>query len=199
MTPESWAEWCLTVLGWRPPDPPSPNRLAQVLGITVIGKPTGPRTWDGTSGRDRDLWWICLNRSRPWTRRQWTLAHEIGHILQHGDRRVRGLWHRDGSAANVLEREADRFAAAFLMPEALMDALVMNAVQPLSVEALARYLGLSEQAVARRLEELYPPPFFDVPRLRSRHGAAARQGRTCSCGRLVPHGCISCSEPPCQA
>jgi Zn-dependent peptidase ImmA (M78 family) len=151
MTPEAWAAYCLTRIGWTSPVPPSPNQLARSLGVYVFGKPDGPPDWDGSSSIEDNVWWVVLNRQKPWTRRQWTLTHELGHILQHGHL-LRGHWHRIPSEARIrLEREADRFARAFLMPPELM---WWAAHHFSTAEALAAYLRLSLPAVVRRMQEL---------------------------------------------
>jgi Zn-dependent peptidase ImmA (M78 family) len=60
--------------------------LADKLSIVVTRTPryTGPDACDGLSIVEGDAWIILVNRSQAWVRRQWTLTHEIGHILQHG-------------------------------------------------------------------------------------------------------------------
>jgi len=93
-----------------------------------------------------------LNRTKPWRRRQWTLAHELGHILIHGAQ-ADGQWRRrPAEAAHDAERAADRFAAAFLMPASLMIVLWHKHQ---NVAQVAAYLGVSDMAVTLRLRELH--------------------------------------------
>lgn len=146
------ARRCLDLVNWVPPRTPSPNALARALGITVIGKPTGSTEWDGSSGRLGQAWWICLNRQKPWRRRQWTLAHEIGHIMLHAQGGG-GQWHRAGPADKPLEREADRFATLFLMPAPLMAYLAGRYAG--DVLRISDHLGLTSLAVSYRLRELH--------------------------------------------
>src|SRR6185437_11369540 len=73
---------------------------------------------------DGKRWAIVVNQSHPQTRKRFTIAHELGHLLLHGfttphaDRefivRFRDARSSDGS---VLEEiEANQFAAELLMP-----------------------------------------------------------------------------------
>ena len=77
-----------------------------VDGITIgIGAATKPR--------------ILINSSAPATRRKFTLAHEIGHVVipWHTGTIVSHLENREVDAAyNQMETEANRFAAELLMP-----------------------------------------------------------------------------------
>ncbi len=78
------------------------------------------------------------------SRRRWTLAHELSHIL---------LGHISGSAVQPLdescELDADRFAAELLAP---LDVLQFCAVS--SPQEIARLCELSMQAAQYRYEEL---------------------------------------------
>lgn len=77
-----------------------------VDGITIgIGAATKPR--------------ILINSSSPVTRRKFTLAHEIGHVVipWHTGTIVSHLENREVDAAySQMETEANRFAAELLMP-----------------------------------------------------------------------------------
>jgi Zn-dependent peptidase ImmA (M78 family)/DNA-binding XRE family transcriptional regulator len=96
---------------------------------------------------------IALNEDKAYTRRPFTLAHELAHGLFHYDRPAilcRGRSH------DPLEFFADRFAAQFLVPgEALQDRLrdlqarVLD--DPDDVIHLARYFGVSYGAMRWRL------------------------------------------------
>jgi hypothetical protein len=57
-------------------------------------------------------------------RLRFTCAHELGHVMLH--RRVRGVFHENSNIGSFIspdryERQADRFAAAFLMPVPLLE------------------------------------------------------------------------------
>ena len=80
-------------------------------------------------------------------RRNWTIAHELGHVL---------LGHTELSQTS--EREADAFAAEFLMPEAViryLDSLEGEAITP---EIMTNYFSASITACKRRRLNL---PFSD--------------------------------------
>ena len=76
------------------------------------------------------------------TRRRWTLAHEIGHVL---------CGHVSGEDIPTpsQEREADRFAAELLAPLTVLH--FCGASSPIEVERLC---GLSRQAAEARFREL---------------------------------------------
>ena len=83
------------------------------------------------------------NRNRSRARINWTIAHELGHIL---------LQHTAGTARE--EREADRFAAAFLLPEAVIRYLDCRLGRPLTPSEMLPYFGASLSACRRRRREL---------------------------------------------
>lgn len=84
-------------------------------------------------------------------RRNWTIAHELGHVL---------LGHGEVSRAN--EREADAFAAELLMPEAVIRFLDEREGEPISPETMTNYFPASLTACKRRrlnlaFDERYRP------------------------------------------
>ena len=80
-------------------------------------------------------------------RRNWTIAHELGHVL---------LGHSELSKVN--EREADIFAAELLMPEAVIRHLDARDGEAISPEAMTNYFSASLTACKRRRLNL---PFSD--------------------------------------
>ena len=61
-----------------------------------------------------------VNCSKPSLHQRFVLAHEYGHLLLHRDRTE--IWERDIFNANTPEeRQANAFAAAFLMPKPLIE------------------------------------------------------------------------------
>lgn len=92
---------------------------------------------------------IALNSRDTDERQLFTLAHELGHVL---------LGHRAGMLTELPiaddpedEREANAFAAEFLMPAARIAGWVAAGTD---VTDLCRYTGVSREAMARRLAEL---------------------------------------------
>jgi len=133
---------------------------------TLPGAPSLPR---GTtlSGllfpAKRRIWVDARETRRSPGRRSFTIAHEIGHWEMHRDigdgihARFCRSDHVGATASELkqsvrLEREANRFAAALLMPEDLLRRQVSES--GLNVLALASRFGVSGQAMQIRLETL---------------------------------------------
>jgi hypothetical protein len=110
------------------------------------------------------IWVDAVEAARSPGRRRFTIAHELGHWRLHcrGQRHARAAVYcrseeiggdletlRMGS---VREREANRFAAALLMPEALVRREA--AALKLNVLALARSFEVSSPAMKVRLQTL---------------------------------------------
>jgi len=160
MTPAEAAAWALQVSKWRFPTRPNPNNLARMLGFEIARMPSSSRDIDGMCLATSEGGIILVNPQRPWVRRQWTIAHEIGHLLLHKSSWTQGgqaplaCWeaHRAGKASTQWEREADRFATMFLMPDVLVDYWYTE--YGCDVEKVAFVLGVSKQALLLRLREL---------------------------------------------
>lgn len=73
---------------------------------------------------DRQTRTVRISRQLPYHVRAFTAAHELGHALLHAATGVHRDRPLDGSAPSrdVMELEADKFAAYFLMPEKLVRA-----------------------------------------------------------------------------
>lgn len=100
---------------------------------------------------------VMVNAKHPRTRRAWTLAHELAHLLT--DRQGTEVCYlEDGKPPS--ERFADFFGAAFLMPGAAIRKAFQEAVDAtgkFSVRALvlmAYRFSVSVEAMFRRLEQL---------------------------------------------
>ena len=90
---------------------------------------------------------ICLASDRGNVlRRRFSAAHEIAHLILHRDRPV------PGSAGN--EREADRFAAEFLMPAADIVPMLPRRPDLAQLVELQQQWGVSVQALLRRCNDL---------------------------------------------
>ena len=95
---------------WKVPRGPITNvtKLMEDAGIVVILSEFDTHLLDGfTIADDSPTPLVFQNMMSPGDRLRFTLAHELGHILLH--RTIQG--------EDVVEKEADRFAAEFLMPE----------------------------------------------------------------------------------
>jgi len=93
-----------------------------------------------------------VNRGKSADRQRWTLAHEIGHLTMHA------------VPTPDLEKEADRFAAEFLLPER---EIKMELRAPVTLQSLAELKPrwrVSMQALAKRAMDLEI-----IPERRAKH------------------------------
>lgn len=100
---------------WRLPTGPLPNlvSLLESTGIPVVLFDELHEKHSAASLRGRNFdWIIALNAAHPPSRRRFTLAHELGHIVMQHD----SMAAADPADAERLEAEADAFAAALLLP-----------------------------------------------------------------------------------
>lgn len=83
------------------------SRWMESSGIVIVETSLGTHRIDGLSQRIGECPVVLLNSSAPTDRKRWTLTHELGHLVMHGE-----------YASLDAETEANAFAAEFLMPEA---------------------------------------------------------------------------------
>jgi len=119
---------------------------------------------------------IGVNKTHPKPRKRFTIAHEVGHFLLHDEafsvdrhyvvadsaafRPVALRSSSSGEASDPREVEANRFAAALLMPVELLAKELPKYPQPMShssVLALAKKCEVSGQAMTYRLVNLGVP------------------------------------------
>lgn len=86
---------------------------------------------------------VLYRETRHRWRRNFTLAHEVGHIY---------LGHQ--SDGDIQEREANAFAAQLLLPEVLVCELARQTQGPLFPEELAGVFGASRRAAQVRMDLL---------------------------------------------
>lgn len=148
--------------------PVDPIRVAKSLGLSVVTDHLG----DDVAGlliRKDNQALIAVQRSDPPTRRNFTVAHEIGHhVLGHqfqpGEHVHVDRGHyiskrgpRSSAGVDPMEVEANQFAAALLMPTKLLNEAVGRLASPImdsAVVALAKQFRVSEQAMTIRLSTL---------------------------------------------
>lgn len=132
--------------------------LERDMGALVFSLPIG----DGVSGMS---WWhpragpaVLVNRNDSAGRQNWTLAHELAHLLQSDIVVICDtLW---VNYSEPRERFADTFAAEFLLPrEDVVQYVQREGLQPLlandeTLNLVARRYHASREATARRLEGL---------------------------------------------
>lgn len=143
--------------------------------VSKIAKAKGARIFvDALEGdlsgflyRDRDQAVIGVNTSHSPARQNFTIAHELGHLLLHDqeqlhvDREFRVRLRSDVSSQGTdeAEQEANFFAASLLMPREFIERDLENEeyVDLLDddfLNGLARKYGVSAQALAIRLKTL---------------------------------------------
>jgi Zn-dependent peptidase ImmA (M78 family) len=139
--------------------PVNPIAVAKRLGYSVNASLFRDSSTSGrVSVRDGKVR-IDVNASDPPTRFRYTIAHEIGHALLHlnavesGELTDSEEMFRNSSQGfrPAKEAEADRFAAALLMPATLVREKFQGNQDE---KALARYFAVSPQAMHIRLEHL---------------------------------------------
>jgi Zn-dependent peptidase ImmA (M78 family)/DNA-binding XRE family transcriptional regulator len=103
---------------------------------------------------------IFINRLHDRTRRLFTLAHELAHVIFHLDRGADTNTSISEIASNrdPKEKEANRFASEFLIPGAELRALAetygSRIEDPSVMEAVARSFHVSRDAVFYRLADM---------------------------------------------
>jgi Zn-dependent peptidase ImmA (M78 family) len=134
---------------WGLGERPVPNavHLLEAHGVRVFSLADDCREVDAFSLIRDDRPFVFLNTDRSAERQRFDAAHELGHLLLHsGAARVHG---RDREA------EANRFAAAFLMPRR---AVVAQGLREATVEAILaakQHWVVSAMALTHRLHELH--------------------------------------------
>jgi len=133
------------------PDGPVPNLTHELekAGVVILPVHVESDHFDGFS-----LWAgdheprvpvMVINAERPPDRWRWNVCHELGHLVLHHALR--------GGLAEI-ERQADQFAAEFLMPA---DSVRSELPTPLTLPVLAdlkRRWRVSMQAIIRRARDL---------------------------------------------
>jgi len=103
---------------------PNAVRAAERLGCIVLPAESELGRHVGMSLRSNALPVICVaNAGIPGDRQRFTVCHELGHLILHGALRPPGT----SDESSRMERQANRFAAAFLTPgDALIETLEDN-------------------------------------------------------------------------
>ncbi|CAM2819148.1 helix-turn-helix domain-containing protein [Skermania piniformis] len=92
--------------------------------------------------------YVFLNTSRSGERQRFDAAHELGHLVLHGEQDM------DPSTSKEREAEANRFAATFLMPRTAVLAQSMHNASLERILAARSFWKVSAMAMTHRLHEL---------------------------------------------
>ncbi len=125
---------------WRMPIGPVRNltRWVESAGILVAEEDFGTHRIDGMSQWAGSHAVVLLNVSLPTSRKRWTLAHELGHLVMHTN-----------YVDIDVEEQANQFAEEFLMPEHV----IRSELRSLTLGKLAdlkREWGTSMQVLSER-------------------------------------------------
>lgn len=132
------------------------KKMAEDLGLKVLEFSEMPVDASGKLYPDSSSpsgWSIGVNARDTFTRKRFTIAHEIAHFLLHRNS-IRGAilddtLYRSTLMSSAQETEANKFAADILMPYGLLEQFVERGV--MSVDELAQKFGVSSQAMSIRL------------------------------------------------
>ncbi|WP_219814574.1 XRE family transcriptional regulator [Rathayibacter sp. AY1E2] len=94
---------------------------------------------------ERPVMVLSVDKADDVFRHRFTVAHELGHLLMHADHSV---------GDPTLEREADRFAAEFLMPTNVIRDELPTRFDLRKLALLSERWGVSVQALVYRSKEL---------------------------------------------
>lgn len=139
--------------------PIQPDAIAEGLGAIVVTQELEPDV-SGMLVRESDGLIIGVNKHHAPVRRRFTIAHELGHLELHRgrvlilDTPVR-VDFRDGASSQE-ESEANRFAAALLMPQEMVVRAAAGASRDPDqlIKSLARKFQVSPAAMGYRLINL---------------------------------------------
>ena len=118
----------------------------------------GMEGYSGVLTRLANGWSILVNKQDVPARKRFTIAHEIGHFLLHknqpfaDDFRLGETFYRpESTGEDVLEKEANHFAANLLMPE---DRIRQQWELLQRVDTMAEFFSVSDVSMTHRLKVL---------------------------------------------
>jgi Zn-dependent peptidase ImmA (M78 family) len=117
-------------------------------GVLILALPMSIETLDAfSSWAGQDPRWpvIAFVSGKPGDRLRFSIAHELGHLVMHQSPR---------SSFAELERDANRFAAEFLLPDQAMRQEITTPITLSSLTQLKRRWLVSTQALIRRAYDL---------------------------------------------
>jgi Zn-dependent peptidase ImmA (M78 family) len=142
-SPKASLEWVLRL----------PRVRVQLMAAHQIQEITGGDASGFTTRTTDGRYLIAVNKNSSHTRRRFTLAHEVKHLLDYPYARILHAKLGQGSAQlreRQIERICDHFAAHFLVPSTLLKQAWARGIQ--DVPALAALFVVSVEAMQIRLE-----------------------------------------------
>lgn len=147
-TPESAARYTRKHMGFREGAVKEICAALERFGIIVVEQTYNTDGFDGVSFfTDRGYPVIIINREYSNDRKRFTLAHELGHIVMHISDEIAIPDYRD------VEKEANLFAAEFLMPAAEIKSSLYD-LKISHLMPLKRYWLTSMASIVRRANDL---------------------------------------------
>jgi Zn-dependent peptidase ImmA (M78 family)/DNA-binding XRE family transcriptional regulator len=128
--------------------------LLESKGVKVFSLAEKNREVDAFSFRKNETAFIFLNTQKSSERSRFDAAHELGHLVLHKHGTQVSEENKQKEDKRAIEREADKFASSFLMPEASVRA---NAPRFATIENLIQLKKLwrvSVSSLVRRLFDL---------------------------------------------
>lgn len=122
----------------------SMTRLLESVGVAIIHRKLPPKVDALVDGALTSPRILLLNEGTPGGRQRFNLAHELGHLVMHNTLNFQ---------LDVIENQANRFAAAFLMPERDIKPELHNLTMERWI-ALSAEWRVSVQALVRRAFDL---------------------------------------------
>jgi Zn-dependent peptidase ImmA (M78 family) len=142
--------------------PVNPVQLAEKEGIKVFDAEFEDRSISGVLRKDDGIFQIYVNSSHSIVRKRYTIAHELGHFYLHKDQvsafidpelnlyRCESV-EASGTDSRFREVQANKFAAALLMPAKLVGEAL---VDTRDIDELAAKFLVSCEAMGIRINSL---------------------------------------------
>ena len=132
------------------------NMLDVVKSFNVDCTPVENVVYDAKLSEDKEnVYTIYYDKNQILERQQFSIAHELGHLLLHklGKKNSQEVYYRKNGNNSRLEWEANEFAAALLMPRDEFVNFCLNNADTfgnIDLNAVANNFGVSKQAVRVR-------------------------------------------------
>lgn len=145
--------WRIIEKYWELSVPVNVYEISRKMGVELVSDPSLPVSGE-FSLEEKNKPLIKVNTSESPLRQRFTLAHELGHfVLNHGPAFRDPASNFSGNIWDKKEVEANRFAAALLMPEPAVRFFV-DKEKITSTKELSQHFDVSSTAMIYRLKNL---------------------------------------------